>query len=538
MDNIITVYNEDARERLKAGIDKLTRAVSSTLGPFGSTVIISAPDGIGLPKITKDGVSVAKVFQSQDEIENMGIQLIKNVAELTDYSVGDGTTTATILANGLIEVGFALLSKGYNSNQIKEDLSSLLESSKEVLSTIKREVNEENVIDVIEKVAITSSNHDSEIYENVTNAYSKVGLDGFVNIVDSRTDKTYSHKKEGFIFGNKKIEKEFLGEKNIRNIKNANILVCNTEIVGIDQIAHIITYFQGKKDSFKKNLVLVCRDIKKDALNLLLMNLDKINILPIRILGFEEDVNVRLEDVAESCGAKFINESIGMSLKSISTKEDLEACLGYAEEVVAEQKQTTLLGGEKSDNFESYVQRLENETKKLDGFEKSKMINRIQKLKSKISVIYVGAKSESEMQEKKDRMIDASRAVASLKEGFLPGGGSALFKTSIVLEKVSNNPFIEALRAPILTIILNSENDFSTKYYSNKLKSVESRHDYNFYNVKTKEVEDAYEASVIDPYMVTESALSNAISIASVILTTSCAIYRVEDEKKKNNGFF
>lgn len=500
-------YNKDAREALKRGVDKLADAVKVTLGPKGRNVVIDK----GYPVITKDGVSVARSVELEDRFENLGAELIKQVAQKTNDVAGDGTTTSTILAQAMITEGLDRLNEGVNPLDLKKGMDKAVD---EVLSKLKEEAKEVGGRDEIAQVASISAN-DEKLGNLIADAIEQVGRDGVVTAGESETFESYVDVVKGM-----EIERGFasLYMANPQTMKaeysNVPVLVTDYRITSFQQIQHIIEKLIAKG---QKELVIVADDIDGEALSILAANKVQgaFHTLAVKAPSFGNRKKDFLRDIAVLTGGMFISEDVGHKLEDVEVES-----LGLTGRVVATKDKTTFIEGKGdiSNHLEFLKTQLDGEDKE---HEKEHLNTRIAKLTGGVAIIKIGAASDIEVKEIKDRVEDAINATkAAIQEGVVAGGGLTLAKLGSQIEGESDGEVLiaTALQKPLLQILENAGLDLDILD-----KISESGYEKGF-NPITEEYENFLETGVIDPAKVTRSALQNATSVASMFLTTEAVV--------------
>ncbi len=519
-------FSKDTREALKSGVDQLANAVKVTLGPKGRNVIFDR--GFGAPSVTKDGVTVAKEIELEDKFENLGAELVKEVASKTNDAAGDGTTTATILAQAMIAEGLAKMDDGVNAQAIRRGMEKGAEA---VVAKIK-EIATDIKGDEIEKVASISAN-DPEIGALIAEAMAKVGETGVITVEESQTFGVGVDVVEGMQF-----DKGYVSPYMITNTdrmeaeyQDAYILITDKKISSVQDIVPLL---EKIAQAGKKELVVICEDVDGEALATLVVNKLRgaFSTLAIKSPGFGDRKKAMLEDIAVLTGGKVVSEEVGLKLDAVELSD-----LGQAKKVIATKDNTTIVDGHgDTKSLEDRVAQLKTQVERTESeFEKEKIAERIAKLAGGVAVIKVGAATETEMKEKKDRITDAVEATkAAVEEGVVPGGGVALLRALTALdtvevsdeEKVGIEILRRALEEPARMIAHNAGVDGSVVV--EKVKAAEGAHGYN---AATDVYEDLTAAGVIDPAKQTRSALQNAVSIAVMIITTECAITDIPKEE-------
>ena len=513
-------FNEDARASIKNGVDKLANAVKVTLGPKGRNVILDR--GFGSPTVTKDGVTVAKEIELEDKFENLGAELVKEVASKTNDVAGDGTTTATVLAQALVKEGLRNVTAGANPQDLRRGLEKCTEV---IVKEIKEKIAEPIKGDEIQNVASISAN-DPEIGSMIAKAMDEVGSNGVITVEESQSFGVDVEVVEGMQF-----DKGYVSPYMITNsdrmeaeYQDAHILITDKKISSVQDLLPIM---EKVATTGRKEMVIIAEDVDGEALATLVVNKLRgaFSALAIKAPGFGDRRKAMLEDIAILTGGKVISEEVGLKLENIELND-----LGRARKVVANKDQTTVVEGHgDKKSIEDRVSQLKIESNNSSSeFEKEKLQERIAKLSGGVAVIKVGAATETEMKEKKHRIEDAVAATkAAVEEGIVPGGGVALIRAISSLdslelddrEKVSLDILKRALEEPLRMISQNAGKDGSVVV--DKVKLGEGAFGYN---AATDEYVDLISEGVIDPAKVTRSALQNAVSIAIMIITTEAAI--------------
>ncbi len=553
-------FGEDARHLIMEGINKVANTVKVTLGPKGRNVILDK--GFGSPTITNDGVTIAKEIELEDKYENIGSELVKEVANKTNDAAGDGTTTATILTQSLVEQGEKMISKGLNVVDLK---NALLKYTNNIVKNLKsEEVSKKVVGDAIAQVA-TISAQDKEVGKIISKVISEVGKDGVITVEESQTFGLDYEVVKGM-----KFDKGYISPYMVTNadsmeaiLKDPYILVTTQKISAINDILPIL---EKLAQMGKKELVIIADDVEGEALATLVVNKLRgtLNVLAVKAPGYGDNQKAMLEDIAILTGGQVISEEKGLKLENVDISD-----LGQATKVIATKDDTTIVGGKgNKPEVEARVQQIRTLIEKTDSeFDKEKLQERLAKLVGGVAVIKVGAATEVEQKEKQHRVEDAVEATkAAIEEGIVPGGGIALLNEATKLidfkkknednlsieEKAAVDILIEALSAPTRQIALNAglspdlvvnnildrQNAFEKKVLKNGKMSINVLRDkkqINF-NIGYDAAKDAYvnmfEAGIIDPVKVVSSALTNSASTAAMILTTEAAVTEAPEEKK------
>jgi chaperonin GroEL len=512
-------FNEEARSALKRGVDQLANAVKVTLGPKGRNVILDR--GYGAPIVTKDGVTVAKEIELENKFENLGAELVKEVASKTNDVAGDGTTTATVLAQSLIAEGLRNVTAGTNPQALRRGIEKGVEAVVAEIKRIATPIKGEE----IEKVASISAN-DPEIGAMIASAMNKVGNNGVITVEESQSFGVDVEVVEGMQFDKGYVSAYMVTnqERMEAEYHDAYILITDKKISSIQDILPVL---EKVATTGKKELVIIAEDVDGEALATLVVNKLRgvFSTLAIKAPGFGDRRKAMLQDIAILTGGKVISEEVGLKLESVDLHD-----LGQARKIVSNKENTTIVEGrgEKS-VIEDRVKQLQAEWKNVTSdFEKEKLQERIAKLSGGVAVIKVGAATETEMKEKKHRIEDAVAATkAAVEEGIVPGGGVALMRAGLVLnstsvegdENIGLDILRRALEEPLRMIAQNAGKDGSVV-----AEKVRDNTGSFGYNALTNVYEDLVKVGVIDPAKVTRSALQNAASIAIMIITTEAAV--------------
>ena len=522
------LFNHDAREGLKKGVNALTDAVKVTLGPKGRNVIIDK--SYGAPQVTKDGVTVAKEIELADPIENMGAQMVKEVASKTNDLAGDGTTTATILAQSIFVTGLKNVTAGANPMDLKRGIDKAVKQVVESLKKQTKEVGDNN--DMIEQVASISANNDHSIGKLIAEAMQKVKQEGVITIEEAKGIETYVDVVEGMQFDRGYISPYFVTvtEKMEAVYEQPLILIYDKKITVMKDLLPVLE----KTAQSGKALIIIAEDIEGEALATLVVNRlrGSLKVVAVKAPGFGDRRKEMLEDIAILTGGIVISEEKGYKLED--TTLDM---LGEAEKVSIDKENTTIVSGKgEKKNITARVNQIKAQIEaSTSDYDKEKLQERMAKLAGGVAVIYVGAASEVEMKEKKDRFDDALASTrAAIEEGIIPGGGVAFIRASENLDGVKfDNEDQEtgvaivkrALEEPLRQIVENAGKEGSVVV--NKVK--EGKEDFGF-NADTEVYENLHKAGVIDPTKVTRIALENAASIAGMLLTTECVLVEHKEE--------
>ncbi len=513
-------FNNDAREALVRGVDILANVVKVTLGPKGRNVVLDR--GFGAPTITKDGVSVAKEIELEDKFENIGVELVKEVASKTNDVVGDGTTTATVLTQAIVKEGMKNVTAGANPIALNRGLH---KASEAVIKMLREKISKSVEADEIANVAAISAN-DREIGERIAEAMKEVGKDGVITVEESQTFGMSIETVKGMRF-----DKGYISPYMVTNsdrmeaeYEDAIILITDKKISSLEEFLPIL---EKVAQSGKKDVVIIAEDVDGQALTTIVLNKLRgtFNVLAVKAPGFGDRRKEMLQDIAALTGGKVITEEVGLKLEN-TTLEDL----GRARKVVATKEHTTIVEGKGDANLiKDRVAQIRKLIEQTDSdFDREKLQERLAKLAGGVAVIRVGAASETEMKEVKHRIEDAVGATkAAVEEGVVPGGGVALIRASKALdslnlideEMVAVNILRRALEEPLRIIASNA--GFEGAVVLDQIKK--NTGNYGF-NAATGEYEDLVVAGIIDPTKVTRSALENAVSVAGMFLTTEAVV--------------
>lgn len=527
------LYGIESRKALKKGIDKLADAVKVTLGPRGRNVIIEKK--FGSPHVTKDGVTVAKEIELKDPYENMGAQLLKEVASKTSDNAGDGTTTATILAQSIINIGIKNVTAGANPMELKRGIDKAVSEVVKHLKSISKEVG--NDYDKIEQVARISANNDPEIGKLIAEAMKKVKKEGVITVEEAKGIETTIEVVEGMQFDRGYISPYFITDPDKMEavMENPFILIYDKKISNMKELLPILE----STLQTRQPLVIIAEEVEGEALATLVVNRlrGSLKVSAVKAPGFGDRRKEMLEDIAILTGGVVISEERGYKLEN--TTIDM---LGTAEKIIIDKDNTTIInGGGKKDKIEARIKQIKNQIENSTSqYDKEKLQERLAKLSGGVAVLYIGAATEIEMKEKKDRVDDALHATrAAIEEGIVPGGGVAYIRAIEALNKIKGETEDEqtgieiikkALEEPLRQIVTNAGLEGSV--IVNKVK--EGTGDFGF-NAQNEKFENLYEAGVIDPTKVSRIALENAASIASIFLTTECAIIEIKEDKTENS---
>jgi len=528
----LITFSEEARVALKRGVDILADAVKVTLGPRGRNVVIERK--FGSPLVTKDGVTVAKEVDPKDPYENAGARLVREVAEKTSDEAGDGTTTATVLAQAILREGLKNVMAGADPMALKRGIEKAAAQAIESVRKISKDVKgREDIV----SVGTISSNNDTEIGKLLADAMEKVGKDGVITVEESNTIKTTLELVEGMEFDRGYLSPYFVtdAEKMECVLKDAAILIYEKKIAAVKDLIPVLE----KTASFGKQLLIIAEEVEGEALATLVVNKLRgtIKVCAIKAPGFGDRRKAMLEDIAILTGGKFISEDLGIKLENVELD-----MLGTAKRVVIDRENTTIIeGGGKQQTIKTHCERIRKEIDGTDSsYDREKLQERLAKLSGGVAVVKVGAATETEMKEKKARVEDALHATrAAVEEGIVPGGGVALLRAVSAVgnmkldgdEKVGAELLKRSLEEPARQIAANAGFDGSVVVG----KIQEGKGNFGF-NANSGEFEDLVESGIIDPTKVVRLALSNASSIASLLVTTETAVVEkpADEEDKKD----
>ncbi len=521
-------FDIDARDGLKRGVDALANAVKVTLGPKGRNVIISK--SFGAPQVTKDGVTVAKEIELADPLENMGAQMVKEVASKTNDLAGDGTTTATVLAQAIVKEGLKNVAAGANPMDLKRGIDKAVEAIVADLAKQSKKVGDSS--EKIKQVASISANNDETIGELIAQAFGKVGKEGVITVEEAKGTDTYVDVVEGMQFDRGYLSPYFVtdSEKMVSQLENPYILLFDKKISSMKDLLPVLEPVAQSG----KPLLIIAEDVDGEALATLVVNKlrGSLKIAAVKAPGFGDRRKAMLEDIAILTGGTVISEERGFSLDN--TTLDM---LGTCEKVSIDKDNTTIVnGGGVAKDIKTRVNQIKSQIETTTSdYDKEKLQERLAKLAGGVAVLYVGAASEVEMKEKKDRVDDALHATrAAVEEGIVAGGGVALVRAKSVLSKVATENEDEAtglqivaraIESPLRTIVANAGGEGSVVI----AKILEGKGDYG-YDAKSEKYVEMMKAGIIDPKKVTRVALENAASVSGMILTTECALTDIKED--------
>jgi len=519
-------YNIEARNGIKSGVDKLANAVKVTLGPRGRNVIISK--SFGAPTVTKDGVTVAKEIELKDALENMGAQMVKEVASKTNDLAGDGTTTATVLAQAIVKEGLKNVAAGANPMELKRGIDLAVGAVIENLSQQSIEVGDSS--DKIKQVASISANNDDVVGELIAQAFGKVGKEGVITVEEAKGTETYVDVVEGMQFDRGYLSPYFVtdSEKMTTDLEDPYILIVDKKISSMKDLMPVLELAAQSG----KPLLIIAEDVEGEALATLVVNKlrGSLKIAAVKAPGFGDRRKAMLEDIAILTGGTVISEERGFTLENATLD-----MLGTAEKVAIDKDNTTIVNGSgNEDDIKNRVNQIKSQIETTTSdYDKEKLQERLAKLAGGVAVLYVGAASEVEMKEKKDRVDDALHATrAAVEEGIVSGGGVALVRALDAIKDLESENadqatgikiVAKAIESPLRTIVENAGGEGSVVI--NKVKEGDKGYDAKF-----ETYVDMFAEGIIDPKKVTRVALENAASVSGMILTTECALTEIEEE--------
>ena len=523
------VFDIDARDQLKRGVDALANAVKITLGPKGRNVIIDKK--FGAPHITKDGVTVAKEVELSDGIENMGAQLVREVASKTADIAGDGTTTATVLAQAIISAGLKNVAAGANPMDLKRGIDKAVKAIVSHLQDLSQEVGSDNA--KIEQIATISANNDNSIGKLIAEAMTVVGNEGVITVEEAKGTDTEVVTVEGMQFDRGYLSPYFVtdAEKMVAELEDPYILIYDKKISNIQEILPVLEPVAQSG----KPLLIIAEDIDGTALSTLVINRLKagLKIAAVKAPGFGDRRKAMLQDIATLTGGMVISEEQGLKLENTTIEH-----LGTAEKVDIDKDNTTIVNGKgDKEQIDARVNQIKAQIESTTSdYDREKLQERLAKLSGGVAVLYVGAATEVEMKEKKDRVDDALSATrAAVEEGIVPGGGVALIRAIASLEGLTGENTDEttgiaivrrAVEEPLRQIVMNAGGEGAVIVQ----RVIEGEGNYG-YNARTEVFEDLMDAGVIDPTKVTRIAIENAASISSMLLTTECVIADIPEDE-------
>ena len=522
------VFEEAARQALLKGVEKLSRAVKATLGPKGRNVVLDKK--FGSPTVTKDGVTVAKEIELEDAYENMGAQMVREVASKTSDTAGDGTTTATVLAEAIYKEGLKNVTAGASPISLQRGIQKAVDAAVEHLGKIAKKVKDK---EEIKQVATVSANWDTTIGEIIADAMDKVGKDGTITVEEAKSIETSLEVVEGMQFDKGYLSPYFVTNAEAMEAKLEDAYILNYE-KKFSSLKDLLPVLE-KVAKVGRPLLIISEDVEGEALATLVVNKLRgtINVCAVKAPGFGDRRKSMMEDIAVLTGGKCITEDLGIKLESIGLED-----LGRAKSIVVDKENTTIVeGGGKPSEIQGRVNQIRRQIEETTSdYDREKLQERLAKLAGGVAVINVGAATESEMKEKKARVEDALHATrAAVEEGIVPGGGVALIRCLSAIEalklvgdeQIGADIVKRAVEAPLRCLAANAGVEGSIV-----VQEVKRRKGNDGYNVATNEYEDLVKAGVVDPKKVTRSALQNAASIAGLLLTTECLITELPEKDK------
>jgi len=521
-------FDEHARQALLRGVEKLSKAVKATLGPRGRNVVLDKK--FGSPTITKDGVTVAKEIELEDPYENIGAQLVREVASKTSDIAGDGTTTATVLAEAIYREGLKNVTAGANPTDLQRGIQKAVDAITEELARISKKVKDK---EEIKQVATVSANWDHTIGEIIADALDKVGKDGTVTVEEAKGIETSLDVVEGMQF-----DKGYLSPYFVTNaedleavLENAYVLIHEKKISNLKDLLPLLE----KTAKAGRPLLIIAEEVEGEALATLVVNKLRgtIQVCAVKAPGFGDRRKAMLEDIAVLTGGRLLSEDLGIKLENVGLED-----LGRAKRIVVDKENTTIIEGEgKTSDIQGRVSQIRRHIEETTSdYDKEKLQERLAKLAGGVAVINVGATTETALKEKKARVEDALHATrAAIEEGIVPGGGVALLRAQKALDKVeaTGDELIgvqiirRAIEQPLRTLVENAGGEGSVV-----VNEVKGRKGNEGYNVATGEYVDLIKAGIVDPTKVTRSALQNAASISGLLLTTECIVTDLPEKDK------
>ena len=524
-------FDVEARNGLKVGVDKLANAVKVTLGPKGRNVILQKSHGA--PHITKDGVSVAKEIELEDPIENMGAQLVKEVAQKTAEQAGDGTTTATVLTQEIFNLGIKNVAAGANPMDLKRGIDKAVSVVVDELKSISKKISTNTEI---EQVARVSANNDIEIGSMIAEAMEKVGKDGIITVEEAKGTETSVKTVEGMQFDKGYLSPYFVTNQETMDaqLEAPYVLIYDKRISAMKDILPLLE----STAQTNKPLLIIAEDIDGEALATLVVNKMRgtLKIAAVKAPAFGDRRKEILQDIATITGGTLISEEVGLTLDKVTL-----SMLGKAEKITIDKDTTTIInGGGSKEDIKARIDVIKSQIEKsTSDYDREKLQERLSKLAGGVAIIYIGAATETELKEKKDRVDDALHATrAAVAEGIVPGGGVALIRAQKALDKLKVDVADDyhtgilivrkAIESPLRTIIQNAGGSAEVIIHNVS----EGTADYG-YNARTEEYGNLLEQGIIDPTKVTRLALQNAASIAALLLTTECVVASEKEEKQQ-----
>ena len=523
------LFDEAARQAILRGVAKLSKAVTATLGPKGRNVVIDKK--FGSPTVTKDGVTVAKEIELEDACENMGAQMVREVASKTSDIAGDGTTTATVLAEGIYSEGLKYVTSGANPIGIQRGINKAVEAAVEHLDKIAKKVKDK---DEIKQVATVSANWDTQIGEIISDAMDKVGKDGTITVEEAKSMDTTLEVVEGMQFDKGYLSPYFVTDSEAMECKleDCYVLVFEKKISNLNDFLPLLE----KLAKTGKPSLVIAEEVEGEALAALVVNKLRgtLNACAVKAPGFGDRRKAMCEDIAILTGGRFISEDLGIKLESLELKD-----LGRAKRVIVDKDNTTIVEGEgRNSEIQGRITQIRRQIEETTSdYDREKLQERLAKLAGGVAVIHVGAATETEMKEKKARVEDALHATrAAVEEGIVPGGGVALLRCLPAIENLKLKDEDERIGRDIVKRVLECPTRELARNAGVEgsviVEEVKRRSGNEGYNVTTGQYEDLVKAGVVDPKKVSRSALQNAASIAGLLLTTECLVTEVKEKEK------
>ncbi len=523
------MFDEAARIAVLRGVSKLAKAVTATLGPKGRNVVVDKK--WGSPTITKDGVSVAKEIELEDAYENMGAQMVREVASKTSDIAGDGTTTATVLAEGIYREGLKYVTSGANPIGIQRGINKAVEAAVEHLDKIAKKVKDK---DEIKQVATVSANWDTQIGEIISDAMDKVGKDGTITVEEAKSMDTTLEVVEGMQFDKGYLSPYFVTDSEAMECKleDCYVLVFEKKISNLNDFLPLLE----KLAKTGKPMLVIAEEVEGEALATLVVNKLRgtLNACAVKAPGFGDRRKAMCEDIAILTGGRFISEDLGIKLESLELKD-----LGRAKRVIVDKDNTTIVEGEgRNSEIQGRITQIRRQIEETTSdYDREKLQERLAKLAGGVAVIHVGAATETEMKEKKARVEDALHATrAAVEEGIVPGGGVALLRCLPAIENLNLKDEDERIGRDIVKRVLECPTRELARNAGVEgsviVEEVKRRSGNEGFNVTTGQYEDLVKAGVVDPKKVSRSALQNAASIAGLLLTTECLVTEVKEKEK------
>ena len=522
-------FGPDARKQLVSGIDKLADAVVATLGPNGRNVVIANDQGY--PQSTKDGVTVAKSISLSDNVEEVGVSMVKQAAIKTADNAGDGTTTSTLLAREMVKAGLQHLNNGANAVEIKRGIDAAV---KQVVEAVRKNAEDISSEEQLEQVATISANNDPEVGKLIATAMNKVGREGVVTIEESKSGETYLETVEGMQFDRGYKSHYFVTDNNSMScyLDNPLVLIADKKFTQVKELLPILEAVSNQN----RSLLLIAEDIDNEALATLIVNKMRgsIKVCAVKAPDFGDRRKLILDDIAILTGGQVFSTDKGMKLDKFSWD-----WFGQARNVTITKDQTTIVDGRgESESIQTRIEEIQSQIEKAtSAFEQEKLQERLAKFVGGVAIVHVGGNTETEVKEKKDRVEDALHATkAAIEEGIVPGGGAALLYAREAIEdaNIGSKIVYQACGKPFTQILSNAGYD-NTKAEMLALNVIQEEDEWYGYNLKTEMFANMKEEGIIDPAKVTRTALENAASVAGTILLTECVIVNNPEDKQEAN---